>query len=454
MKKIITIISILCYIVVNITAQSGIDGYVRIYMDNFDGNSLLPEEYYHNQHGGYAQECACIEQDESLYQVQNGKVNLRAYSTPGKLCDPNGTDVRDYSTQYLRTSRLYKYGRFTIYAAIPKGPSLFPAFWLFGGSSDPNMRLMEIDIFEMYSVFNEGESNVIFRYYNGDRVDHRSGRWSFSDYVWTKYTLDWRPDYMKLLVNDVCIKNLENNFGAGTMDVSICQQMTNDYGLGNPDPTKFPYDMLIDYFSVDYPIDTNQIITLNTFSGATDESRAYAGKEVLVSQNNGSVIVKGKDASWSAGQNLDLIATNRISIKPGFHAESTSRFRAWLVDRNNLKSATASENSADSRYHIQYDKKDTTVVSENNDNTIVITDTPLKISSLSVFPNPTKGKISVSVPENEVITSVVVTDLAGRYVSQYKNIHSNIDISNLPNGNYLITINTKNQKVNKIFTKY
>jgi hypothetical protein len=60
-----------------------------------------------------------------------------------------------------------------------------------------------------------------------------------------------------------------------------------------------------------------------------------------------------------------------------------------------------------------------------------------------IYPNPTTGKLNVILENNEFIQSIQVMDYSGKIVGK------NLNISNLPNGNYLIKIQTNKRIISE-----
>lgn len=68
-----------------------------------------------------------------------------------------------------------------------------------------------------------------------------------------------------------------------------------------------------------------------------------------------------------------------------------------------------------------------------------------------IYPNPVKDLLSIKNNASEAVLSIAVTDLEGRIVLQSPYIESGVDLSNLSNGVYLVTVKTdKGVKTQKI----
>lgn len=71
---------------------------------------------------------------------------------------------------------------------------------------------------------------------------------------------------------------------------------------------------------------------------------------------------------------------------------------------------------------------------------------------ISVFPNPSKNEINITVGPHQKIVSVTVVDLLGKIIS-IENETTPLDISNIPNGTYLLKIQTNEGAVVKKIIK-
>jgi len=66
-------------------------------------------------------------------------------------------------------------------------------------------------------------------------------------------------------------------------------------------------------------------------------------------------------------------------------------------------------------------------------------------SSFSISPNPSKGKFKITIPENEVLEQIIVTDYMGLVIISYSNLspfNNEFDLSTNKNGLYYVKIKT------------
>jgi hypothetical protein len=64
-----------------------------------------------------------------------------------------------------------------------------------------------------------------------------------------------------------------------------------------------------------------------------------------------------------------------------------------------------------------------------------------KAKEVTLYPNPTNGRISIECPSK--ITSLKVLDLTGRFIREMDPKNSQFDVSDLPGGTYFLQIESK-----------
>jgi beta-glucanase (GH16 family) len=69
-------------------------------------------------------------------KLSDGQTNLRTY---------------EYTSSWIETKKLYRYGKFEVRCKIPKGKGFWPSFWMYGMGGDVNN---EIDVFEFWNEDN------------------------------------------------------------------------------------------------------------------------------------------------------------------------------------------------------------------------------------------------------------------------------------------------------------
>jgi hypothetical protein len=254
-------------------------------------------------------------------------------------------------------------------------------------------------------------------------------------------------------------------FGAdadGNGDIQIGAQLwCGSSGVGDCSSSTYA-EMIIDYLTIEYPIDIDEHITVNYHQSTKIENTAYAGKSIEVSPNNGSVIVKGKPNDDR--NSLDLIATDYIKLLPGFHAEETSEFRAWIVDASSLN---AKSNINENESHYDFDrykvyplppterKTDESISGGESIIKSAMENIQLKLDEdfgdkIIVYPNPTSGILIINNAFPDV-RRIIVMDIMGR-IHRDIDLHPysyEIDLSELYEGHYYLIIYKENEIIRK-----
>ncbi|MFN7419827.1 MAG: T9SS type A sorting domain-containing protein, partial [Flavobacterium sp.] len=66
-----------------------------------------------------------------------------------------------------------------------------------------------------------------------------------------------------------------------------------------------------------------------------------------------------------------------------------------------------------------------------------------------LYPNPSSSIVNLSLPESLGVKGITITDLQGRTVRSYNNNVSQIDVSDLTSGMYMVSIQTETANVHK-----
>lgn len=328
-------------------------GYVTIDYDNFDGTRLQHEKYTHNPFWVCGWDSACFDLNPENYIVKDGILELNALYTPNIKCPLRSCGdtviTKNYTCQQIASTRNYKYGRFTMRAYVPAASGLLPAYWLYGGSERKKYDHTEIDIFEFWGInLVIGKDTVNFKshihLWNGRKDINGGHKWAYIPLnMWHTYTLDWKPDYLKVFVDDSCVYSISKNLRLGNMRLVIGNQI-HGKGTGPIIPELFPLTMKIDFLKIEYPIDTTEIVYLNNFASLYSENTVFSGKEIYVSPDNGKVIIEPNIEN----KTIELLATDKINFKPGFHAKYQSKFIARLVKINEISFNNPEKHNLDS----------------------------------------------------------------------------------------------------------
>jgi hypothetical protein len=315
------------------SAQTKTHGYVNIFFDDFNRNNL-GNEYGHT---GWPDNVACMDMQDSNYLLKEGYLWLKTEYAKNTAC--NDATVKDFVFQSVYTRRSYKYGRFTLRTKVPGNKGLWPAYWMFGRSSDTLSKHNEIDIFEMETNSRRSKSQIWLFDKNGKRINHSRkwySWWQWKPDQWSVYTLDWTSEGLKIYYDGGKVADLKNTFGHAQMMVLLsfgpCLPDISPWTCDTPVISEFPLYMPVDYLCIDFPIDTSAEVRIPGYSSLDAENNAFTGKRIVIPSEHDTALIKGGLYSWSYGSNLDLVATKSILLKQGFHAQQGSHFRAWTVD--------------------------------------------------------------------------------------------------------------------------
>ena len=221
-----------------------------------------------------------------------------------------------YTSGYVQSTEMYKYGYFEIYAKLPGDGAYWPAFWFWGSGVDEtnnNCWYNEIDIFEVDGCVTDSISNN-HPFYFECPPGAKHGQFAYfacnyaNSYHW--YGLEWDSDKITWYIDNNIVRQVANNMdGIGiqnplrlTMNVALndnadCSLTAN---------TVFPAYMYVDdanayRLKCDKNTVVNEIYNYNTFNYAVKKSISLSGV-----------------SSLSFGQNVSLRATDFIELKAGF----------------------------------------------------------------------------------------------------------------------------------------
>ena len=437
--------------------------WVLVFEDNFDGNSLdltkwnpcygVPRDYdFETQKAWYL--------PENL-EVSNGILKI----ITKKLIPPEShTWVTDYSTNpwttktpvftyttgELCTYQKFGYGKFEARIKIPKGKGLAPAFWTYSGNP-----WNEIDICEF-----EGESsplakinhmNVHDDYYDGT---HRMCPTNYTGVDFSldfhTFTLEWEKDHIAWYVDGV-LKRIDYRYFTMLGQIAGCMihggnpyminriypvnpmaivlsfAIKNDY-LSPDNTTPFPSQVEVDWvrYYKKCPCDNNVIITNPSQCALNNgEFNVLTGKNVEINCN--FTIPQGKQ--------LDIVAQNSISLKPGFCAEAGSTFSA-KIDPSICNNASMAMNE---NFELEENMYENTSSVNNNksfikEDVLTILDVDKKTFGVRIYPNPNKGNFTV-----EFDDSIDYRKYTLKIVNMQEQVIYSVD--NMNNSNTIIHLN-------------
>lgn len=213
----------------NNQTQPGADGWLLVWQDEFDGNSLdtannwsVNDMYLRDLEdrgasacfGGGNNEAQCYTGRPDNVSVSNGNLELTAlienYTATNNFGEPA---TRDYTSGRIHTrfKRDFKYGRFEARIKLPKGDGTFPAFWMLPTDNTygfwPNSG--EIDIMENGSGrrtiggaihYLSPQSNA--HTYQTSWIPNGELQDLPSPDEFNVYRIDWHPDEIRWYFND------------------------------------------------------------------------------------------------------------------------------------------------------------------------------------------------------------------------------------------------------------
>lgn len=91
----------------------------------------------------------------------------------------------------------------------------------------------------------------------------------------------------------------------------------------------------------------------------------------------------------------------------------------------------------------------TTLLNTNQQSAPPLSSKIFEDNSFSIYPNPANDVIYIKNTNNSIIDFIHLIDLSGKIIKTYKNNTSNLDISNVSSGTYLLFIQTSHQKTVK-----
>lgn len=217
---------------------------------------------------------------------------------------------------------------------------------------------------------------------------------------------------------------------------------------GNPVPA-FPTPLLR---SASWDGTTQAPLTPNNwiFSHALNLS-AYAGQTITLKWKASAV-----DADWDTEKYAVYVSNANTTTAM---LASATKFSETLSGVNTLTqrtldiSAFAGQSSV--YFAIRHFESTDQFTMEIDDIEIVtgtLSNEQFFADNFNMYPNPVNDILNITSKNNVAINSITITDLAGRVVKSLGNV-SNINVSELASGTYLIDITTDNGKASSKFIK-
>lgn len=451
--------------------------YYLVFEDNFDGNSLdltkwqlqvwrqgalntNKEQEYNSLNNVEVSNgtCKIIAKQENVIKpavswlpdneiLSDGQPNLRSYA---------------YTSSNLWSNYKFGYGVYEIRCKIPEGKGFWPAFWMFGENSEGVKN--EIDVFEFWD--NKPKKHHMNVHYDNNHCPTTNVGPNFSEnfhkftLVWDRYIVAWYVDGDLKRISSKYTNLLGQTVGCNSLiawqfylmdllfpknKMQIIFNLAIQKGSKAPDNTTIlPNALEVDYIRYYKQIPCLGNITINSISQLNlqaDEYNVIVGNNITI---NSSAIIHN-------GQQLELIASNEITIEPGFTVENGAVFIA-KIDPTACQSSSGIITSSN---HI--DKLNEQILNFQKDNPDLGLEATSSDSntSIDIYPNPTNGNIVVEINDANLKDCVIhIKDELGRLLLEKSGIHgvNTIDLSQLNKGVYFIEIIDKNT-LNNFTTK-
>ena len=161
--------------------------------------------------------------------------------------------------------------------------------------------------------------------------------------------------------------------------------------------------------------------SVNVSSGSNLNIRA----EELIRNDNAFTVNNGADVYLQAGE--------EILLSDGFYAAEGSDFEAVIAPCSGRATPQMATDEAQLYENMSWQDSSATSITSPNAK-----------QSLKVWPNPVSGMLHIQLPDAEQdIAQISVCDLLGKIVLQKENLnHSELDVSPLPSGMYLLRVRT------------
>lgn len=455
--------------------QCNYNSWKLVFEDNFDGNNLnlsIWELQAWGQGALYGNNGSVQEYNTlNNIEVSNGVLKIIAkeetvqrraisWKPDDEILEDGLPNLRtyNYTSSNIWTKSKFSYGKFEARIKIPKGKGFWPAFWTFGGNP-----WNELDVFEFwnendafnnydpsklskvhhmtahYDFDNDGNTNMCGTKYNG--VDFSQDFHIFT-LIWEKNKIEWYVDgqlkrtdyryYTMLGQTTGCTINawtqyiMNRIYPVDPMAIILnlaIQHGTDDHGNNrSPDnSTPFPSQMEVDwvrYYKKEPCQDVN-ITDASQFPLDNQIFNVMVGEDVVIDCNY----------TVQSGQQLDIVAQNSITLKPGFNAQAGSNFHA-KIDPSVCNSSLKKGMVDTTNLPIENVLKNATSVNENN------------LSDIKVYPNPNDGIFSIDFGNKDFSHyQIKVFDLKGGLVSSLNTIEESLVTLKMPEntkGSYIL----------------
>jgi len=223
--------------------------------------------------------------------------------------------------------------------------------------------------------------------------------------------------------------------------MSIVLNFAIEYGKFGPDnTTPFPSQMEIDWVRYYKRAPCNNNIVITNASQCLLDDNVY---NVLI----GKSVEINCDFNIPNGKQLNIIAKNSITLKPGFHAEAGAVFSSQIdpsiceTTSMILNESSDTENMNEKDFSIYKNsslENEETILSEKEENKF----------NVNIYPNPNQGSFTIEfdvLSEYKKLALKIMTEQGQILYSMENVLHSSttIDLSKYPKGIYLLSLYNK-----------
>jgi hypothetical protein len=372
--------------------------------------------------------------------LENGSLKISIKEEPGQYLNPyygvspDDLEYFQYTCGQIESKPQFKYGKFEARVKVPSSHGPNSAFWFFSGDD-----YEEIDVFEMARANTSiQKSNIIIEDDAGNRLHCRREEDHDVDFSadWHVFSLEWdefkyvfrvdgaahRIDYKWESVNGQSgwMPNCES-VTPGTYIVSPfifaspktiilgSQVPGSNQGFYDEDHALGPYPCHfdVDYVKVYRRSNENRDVDI-TVTSDLEESAAITGRKITI---DGNVTVEPDKHSF-------LVATERITINPGFEAKSGSYFSVICSSSSKTELKSEDWNTETEENGIRNQKD---------------------IYTLKAYPNPAQDLLQIEFEAYELLHfQLNIRDIYGNIVLKEQKYTSKnfLNISTLSNGVY------------------
>jgi hypothetical protein len=188
----------------------------------------------------------------------------------------------------------------------------------------------------------------------------------------------------------------------------------------------------------------NELVFLNNEIFHSGDSISYhSTNNIIAAENEATFVIE-------SGANVELLAGEKIVLKPGFSAEAGSNFHAGIEPCNPTKSASLKSATIENNNQIS---------TKNNNDSISLKDNS-QINNVKIYPNPFSEsfKIEYSLSKEGSI-NIEIFNTLGNKIHNYTfkkiaGLHNYVyDGEKLVNGIYIVKINTEEYQNIQILLK-